>query len=733
MNRPFAVAGFTVFFIIGLFFDAETEATQAAFICFAVALVIALFVAKLRRIRQLPVALASGALAMAMLISATNYIYLPLAGYDGKTLHLKATLTDNGEYEYGRYYFTAESVEIGGETVEADVRLVFKTRPDAEPYDTVEGDFTFYRPGISSDGALSHNRANGVFLGAYPTEEVRVVNVNEAEKPFGYKLFCCRQSIKNAVFRTLPDERGALAVAMIMGDKSEIPPSLYADMRIAGLTHIICVSGLHVSLWANLIRSILLKTRLKKLYVNLFAALGVIFFTAIAGFTYSSVRAGIMMLVYLASDAFLRRNDSFNSLGIALLVMTCINPFSMGSLSLQLSTLSTAGVIFYGQYIEPVVSDFLFRKFRGKRLRKLLSSLFSSYGITVCASLMTLPLIYKFNCSVGLQAMLSNVLIVPLTGPCMVLCAVGAAVFSLFGLKSNVFSFLGGLFCKAIIGFSEFISDFDILTLRTDNDKLELIFCGVMLFVIVSLILGFKGKVRPFVSVVLSFAILISSTMIAAYSERRETRIEVIDTGNGVAVLFTHDAENILVNCGGSDFFSSSRIAEAIDDCFGKINCLVLTDNSDSSVSEAVDILKNYKPLTLMSGETGREISLLTDSAERVDIKGSYISKNFTVTGVETDGRMCVTVKTNDVTVFVSPHPIHKSPDADVFIFRGDYPSDLTCSDCSFAVVCAENLRGVAIQNELINGGVNACATAENGNVIIRAYNGDISAYRKDG
>lgn len=733
MNRPFAVAGFTVFFIIGLFFDVETEVTVTAFICFAVALVVALFVTKLRRIRQIPVALASGTLALAMLVATANYIYLPLTAYDGQTLQLKATLTDNGEYEYGRYYFTAESIEIGGEKVEADVRLVFGIRPDVEPYDTVEGEFTFYRPGISSEGILSHNKANGVFLGAYPTQEVTVINVDESEKPFGYKLYSCCQAIKNAVFRTLPDERGALAVAMITGDKSEIPPSIYADMRIAGLTHIICVSGFHVSLWANLIRSILLKTKLKKAFINIIAALGVIFFTAISGFTYSAVRAGIMMLVYLASDVFMRRNDSFNSLGIALLVMACINPFSMGSLSLQLSTLSTAGVIFYGQYIEPVVSDFLFRKLSGKRLRKLLSSLFSSYGITVCASLMTLPLVYKFNCAVGLQTLFSNVLIVPLTGPCMVLCALGAAIFSLFGAQSNLFSFLGGALCKAIIGFCRFISDFDILTLRTDIDKLELIFCGVMLFAIVSLILGFKGKGRPLVSVLLSFAILISSSMIAAYPERRETRIEVVDTGNGISVLFTHNAENILVNCGGTDFFSVSRISETIDDCFGKIDCLVLTDNSDSSASEAVDILKIYEPSTLMAGDVSREISLLTNSSEKLDIKDKYISKNFTVTGVEVSGRMCVSVRTNDVTVFVCPYPIDRSPDADVYIFRGDYPSDLTDSDCSLAVACAENYRGVILQNELLNNGINACATAENGNIIIRAYNGDISTYRKDG
>ncbi len=733
MARPFAVAGFTVFLTTAFLFDCKTGVMLAVLIGSVIALVIALFVEKLREIKQIPVALASVSLSCLMLFVSTNYMYLPLTSYDGQTLRMKARLTDNVEAEYGKFYYNAESLEIGGEKVEADVRLVFSSPLEAEAYDCVEGEFVFYKRGKTSDYALSSNKASGTVLGAYPSGEIIITEIEAGDKPFGYKLVRYREAIKNAVYKALPDEKGALAVAMILGDKSDIPSTVYRDIRTVGLAHIVCVSGLHLSLWANLILILLKKTRLDRKVSSLIAATGVIAFMAIAGFTYSVVRAGIMMLVYLLAEIISRKSDSLNSLGISLIIMACINPFSMGSLALELSVLSTTGVILHSQYVYPEIARFLRRKFSNEYVCKALLYVAESFGITACASLMTLPLVYRFTASVSLYALVSNVIILPFVGVCMVLCALGAVWASVFGAGFNLFALTGGFIIDLIIKYSDGFSTVDELNLRMESDSADIIFSGVMIFAAIALVLGFAGRGKPVVSTFIAFSILVVSSVAVSYSERRETRVEVIDTGNGVAVLFTHGGENILVNCGGDDFFTASSISRALDGCYGKIDCMILTDSSDYASSEAIGIIREYTPKTFMHGEISREIKQVSGMADSVDINGVYISKNFKAYGEEIDSKWCVIIETNDVTAAVCTYPVSSAPQTDIFITRGDYPDNITDNGYDLAVICAGNSRGVTIQNELKNRGVNVSATAGNGNIIIRARNGKMSSYRKDG
>lgn len=203
--------------------------------------------------------MASGAVACAVIL-ATNLLYVrPLASYANGIYPLKAQITSEVEPKYGKFYCTAKTVSVNGAEFSEDIRLVFSSAPEVLPYDYVEGEFVFYRPGSTDPDFLNSNLTKGLILGAYPSDGFTVTETPEAEKPFGMKLIEMRKAIKRAIFRVFPDENGLLAVAMILGDKSGMPQKMYNDMRLAGIVHIVCVSGLHLSLWASLIISVLKK------------------------------------------------------------------------------------------------------------------------------------------------------------------------------------------------------------------------------------------------------------------------------------------------------------------------------------------------------------------------------------------------------------------------------------------------------------------------------------------
>ena len=114
MKRPFAVIGFTVFLTVAILFNSKTGVTAAALAVFAVALVVGLSVEKLRNGKVVPLCMASGAVACAVIL-ATNLLYVrPLASFANGIYPLKAQITSEVEPKYGKFYCTAKTVSVNG-------------------------------------------------------------------------------------------------------------------------------------------------------------------------------------------------------------------------------------------------------------------------------------------------------------------------------------------------------------------------------------------------------------------------------------------------------------------------------------------------------------------------------------------------------------------------------------------------------------------------------------------
>ncbi len=65
---------------------------------------------------------------------------------------------------------------------------------------------------------------------------------------------------------------------------------------------------------------------------------------ALAGFSKSIIRAGIMMIVMLCGRLFNERSDTLNSLGIAVFII-CLNPFAVTDAGALLTVTAVLGLI----------------------------------------------------------------------------------------------------------------------------------------------------------------------------------------------------------------------------------------------------------------------------------------------------------------------------------------------------------------------------------------------------
>lgn len=737
MPRPFAVIGFTVFFTIAMLFKFETGVTVAALAVFTVALVVALLFKNSREQRVLPCSFASAVLACVLLLSTVEFSYLPAVSYNGKTCDISAVLISEPEYEYGNCYYIARVNKIDSEQVDLKIRLTFSNVPDAQPYDEVHGKFTFYIPGESNDVSLQTNKANGIFVAAYPHgEEYGVISVPETEKPFGKTVIDIRTSIKNAVYRILPNESGALAVALLIGDKSGLSSEVLNSLNFIGISHIICVSGYHLSLWSMLIYEILRKTKIGIRLSSIICIVPVVLFMFISGMTYSVIRAGIMMIVYLLSNAFIRKRDPLNSLGLSLLLIAVLNPFAMGSASLQLSALATAGIIIYSENFAPQIEDKI-AEIKNVLIRRFIRTGVSTLLITVSATAFTLPVSLLLYNRFNFVVFAANLVVVPLSGLCMVLCAVGSLAGCITMSFPNLPAFFGGLISEFIIWFSENTAQIKFLSFPVEADESAIIIISVFLICIFALSIAYYGKSFPRLTCIICALVFMVSLITFSLTEKSITVLRVIDCGNGTSVVASKGDESILIGCGGSEFLGGYKICRAVENVGNNLSAVLCPDSDDKSSAYISDVINEFHPGLICYNNLDSDFVPLLKNINKDKFSGKKNFLNFDVFCEVADGKPAALLENEDAVILILFDPVtdmnllpEKFRKADVIITRSDYPAGIENSASVLTVINAENSRGVIIQEELNNIGINCVATAGCGDIVIKAEDGYVSTYR---
>jgi len=734
MKRPFAVIGLTIFFVTAFLFEFETGVTVTAFAVFTVALVVSLLFRTIRKHRFLPTFFASGAVACVLLFVAVNYVYLPVLAYDGKTnCDLKAELISLPEYRYGNCYCEARAVSINGEETDFKVRLVFSVPPEAEPYDLVEGKFNLFALGTSGEDAVKSYKAKGIWLGGYPINDVyEVISVPETEKPLTKKIIDLRAYIKEGLYRILPDERGGLAVALTIGDKSGLSDEIYSDFNTIGITHVVCVSGFHLSLWSLFILKILKKTGINKKLSSVLAGAGVVFFMFIAGFTYSVIRAGIMMLVCVLSDIIMRRRDSLNSLGFAMMITALYDPFSMGSVSLRLSALATLGIILYNEFASPDVGN-LIEKINNKTLQKSVKYVVSSLMITVSATAFTMPVSLSLYGRHNFLSILANLVIVPVAGMSMVVSSLGALCGAFVPPNLNVFSLVSKILLKFIINSADFLERYDFLEFEINSEKMMILFCGIFVFCIAAVFISQLRKPVYSLAALLCCVIFTVSMVSFSVSESKETKITVFECENSESVLVSCNGENMLLGCGGKDFFDAVQIVDGVSETGDGLDTVVvpyLKDNSDENIMK---ILSAYKPERIYADTLPDDAYFLLENSEKHSFSELSSTGNIVSESVKIGDVGCVLVKTDDVSALVCFDPVFRYEslpesfkNTDIIISRADFPAEIKGGTDSVLVLSAEEKRADIISENYIRQGVDCYATGGK-NIVIRALNGSIS------
>ena len=252
-----------------------------------------------------------------------------------------------------------------------------------------------------------------------------------------------RQALGQRITAALDGVPGAVAVALITGDRSAIPEAVLEDMRISGLAHLLAISGLHLGLVAGLvffaaraglalIPALALRVPIKK-WAAVLAAAAALVYLFLVGATIPTQRAYVMVGLALLAIVLDRQPISLRLLAAAAGLILLLSPESLLSASFQMSFAAVTALVAGYEWLSR-------RRAPGPRDRGLLVRLGLYLGFlmltSVIANLATAPFaVFHFNRLAGF-GLLANLVAIPLTAFVIMPAALVAMLLLPLGLEA---------------------------------------------------------------------------------------------------------------------------------------------------------------------------------------------------------------------------------------------------------------------------------------------------------
>ncbi len=168
-----------------------------------------------------------------------------------------------------------------------------------------------------------------------------------SEQPGGWRhaISALRAGAAERLDRSLPGRDGALARALVLGDRSQLRPETRSRFAETGQSHILAVSGLHVGL---LLAGMLFLAHLAHVGTRarwLFGVAVLALYVPLAGSPPSAVRAGLGAALYLLGRWLGRTPSPFTLLAAVVVLVMLTDPSTASEGGFRLSLAAVSGIL----------------------------------------------------------------------------------------------------------------------------------------------------------------------------------------------------------------------------------------------------------------------------------------------------------------------------------------------------------------------------------------------------
>ena len=208
-----------------------------------------------------------------------------------------------------------------------------------------------------------------------------------------------RQKMQEILQCYLGQRDGGLISAMLLGEKSDLEAEDKSLYQRNGISHILAISGLHLSLLGMGIYNVLLKIMPGKKQASVLCIIIMSLYCIFTGNSISTIRATIMFALSLLATILGRSYDSLSALGLTAILQLFFNPYVLNNSGFLLSFLAVIGVTFLAPRLQQLFSC-------KKKWEK-------SLCVSLSATLTTLPVILISYGTYPWYSVFLNLLVLP--------------------------------------------------------------------------------------------------------------------------------------------------------------------------------------------------------------------------------------------------------------------------------------------------------------------------------
>ena len=395
--------------------------------------------------------------------------------------------------------------------------------------------------------------------------------------------------IKDIVQENLLEEKANLLLGILVGYKEEIPEEMQEDFKESNISHILAVSGLHVSYIILAITKALEKTQGKR-QAKILTIFFIIAYMFITNFSPSVVRAGLMGIISILAKLTYNKNDIWTSIAFSLLCILIYNPYLITSAGVLLSYGGTIGIILFQKSVSEIFKKITEKIKRYMKQIKIIDYLQDTISVSFSAQLAIAPIMARMFNTISLSFFITNFFVSLIIGPIIILgfsFIISNFLFSniikisvLQTLSSIVIKFLLEKLLEVLIFISKLgkALPFNKIYIATPEIwQIAIYYLAIFIANIFYRILS-KRKVSPFekrlinwknlakhlirknrkkvIAVIMTFLIIATTIKISP----KDLKIYFIDVGQGDSTLIvTPHNKTILIDGGGSENYDVGK------------------------------------------------------------------------------------------------------------------------------------------------------------------------------
>lgn len=227
-----------------------------------------------------------------------------------------------------------------------------------------------------------------------------------------YFLGKIQSSIKKQAYLLYGNNNAGFISKILFGFESELDSNVEENFRNAGISHILAISGLHISYIIIILKKIFSLFINSEKTKNLTICFCLIFFIILTGASPSCIRACFMNIMVLMSKNLYRKNNTYISLGIAFILIVSFNIFNIYDIGMWLSFFGTLGILLFYKYF-----IFIFIN----REKYITNNLISIFSVSLSAQILIWPIILFCYNTISFSFWITNVCISFLTGPLVII------------------------------------------------------------------------------------------------------------------------------------------------------------------------------------------------------------------------------------------------------------------------------------------------------------------------